>query len=95
MAYATTNPPRKVLELGLMGEAPRNLWVYSSADAKATVDASGYFTDGYNLGMRDGDLLFVYDTGNKIWSAHTVLNTSSTTIDAANGTDIGVSTNSD
>ena len=44
--------------------------------------------------MRDGDLCFVYDTGNKIWSAHTVL-VSGTTVNLANGTNIGVATDSD
>ncbi len=93
MAYSTSTPPRMMLEGGIGGSP--SIWVYSSADAKATVDASGYFTNGYSLGMRDGDLCLVYDTGNKIWSAHTVLNTSGTTIDLANGTDVGISTNSD
>lgn len=92
MAYSTSTPPRLLIDS--VGGSP-SVWLYSSADAKATVDGSGYFTNGYALGMRDGDLCFVYDTGNKIWSAHTVLNTSSTTIDLGNGTDIGVSTNSD
>jgi hypothetical protein len=92
MAYVTTNPPR-IKVVGVSG-AP-NWWEYSSADAKATVDNSGYFTNGYALGMRDGDLVFVYDTGNKIWSCHTVINTSGTTIDLADGTNIGSSTNTD
>jgi hypothetical protein len=93
MAYATTNQPLVAMQLGV-GQAAKRLFVYVSADAKATVDASGYFTDGYNLGMRDGDLCFVYDTANKIWSGHTIT-VSGTTVDLANGTDIGVSTNSD
>ncbi|MCW5747736.1 MAG: hypothetical protein KIT36_16225 [Alphaproteobacteria bacterium] len=92
MAYATSNPPRMVLDLGL-GSYPK-LWVYASADAAATVDASGYFTDGYDRGMRDGDLIFVYATGSKIWSAHTVT-VSGTTVNLADGTTIGSSTNSD
>lgn len=92
MAYSTSSPPRMVLEGGIGGSP--SFWVYSSADAKATVDASGYFTNGYDLGMRDGDLIFVYDTGNKIWSTHTVT-VSGTTVDLADGTDIGVSTDSD
>lgn len=92
MTYATSNPPRMMVA-GSIGGA-RNIWIYSSADAAATIDASGYFTDGYNLGMRDGDLILAYDTGNKIWSAHTVL-VSGTTVDLANGTTIGSSTNSD
>lgn len=90
MTYSTSNPPR------LCGQAiagPRE-WLYTSADAHATVDASGYFTDGYNLGMRDGDLIKVYDTGNKIWSTHTVV-VSGTTVNLADGTVVGSSTNSD
>lgn len=92
MAYATTNPPG--LWFGGMSSQKR-AWLYVSADAKATVDTSGYFTNGYDLGMRDGDLLFVYDTANKIWSTHTVLNTSGTTIDVGDGTNIGISANTD
>ena len=92
MAYVTSNPPALLTQRVGGGRA---FWVYSSTDAKAVVDTIGYFTDGYALGMRDGDLLFAYDTGSKIWSSHTVLNASGTTIDAANGTDIGVATNSD
>lgn len=91
MPYSTDIPPF------LLWKAPggKGFWYYSSADAKATVDNSGYITDGHARGMRDGDLCFVYDTANKIWSTHTVINTSGTTIDLANGTDIGISTNSD
>lgn len=93
MAYdATVAAPTLVLD-GKLGGAG-SIWMYRSADAHATVDASGYFTDGYDRGMRDGDLCFVYDTGNKIWSAHTVI-VSGTTVDLANGTNIGISTNSD
>lgn len=92
MSYSTSSPPA-LLSQTVAGT--RKVWIYSSADAAATIDASGYFTNGYALGMRDGDLLLAYDTGNKIWSAHTILNTSGTTIDAGNGTTIGSSTNSD
>lgn len=91
MAYDTANPPHLLLQ------APGGLtrvWLYVDGDAMATVDASDYFTDGYARGMRDGDLCLVYDTGNKIWSAHTVT-ASGTTIDLANGTTIGSATNSD
>ena len=91
MAYATTNPPALLVQ----AVANKRFWIYVSADASATIDASGYITNGYTLGMRDGDLVFAYDTGNKIWSTHTVINTSGTTIDLANGTVVGSSTNSD
>lgn len=93
MSYSTSTPPRMMLEGGIGGSP--SVWIYSSADASATIDASGYITNGYDLGMRDGDLLLAYDTANKIWTAHTVLNTSSTTIDLGNGTTIGTATNSD
>lgn len=92
MPYQTSNPPRLVVEGGI-GGAP-SWWSYSSADAHADVDASGYITNGYALGMRDGDLTFVYDTVNKIWSTHTVV-VSGTTVNLSNGTVIGSGTNSD
>lgn len=93
MSYSTSNPPRLVLPLGIQGDY--NLWFYTSADAHADVDASGYITNGYDLGMRDGDACLVYDTANKIHSIHTVINTSGTTINLANGTNVGIATNSD
>jgi hypothetical protein len=39
------------------------LWGYTSSDPVATVTGSSYFTDGYNRGMRLGDVLFIRDTG--------------------------------
>ena len=92
MAYSTDSPPMLVFQAPSGG---RRVWMYSSADAMATVDASAYLSNGYSLGMRDGDLCLVYDTAQKIWSTHTVLNTSGTVIDLANGTTIGSATNSD
>ena len=32
-------------------------------DPTTDVDAAGYFTDGYDLGIREGDLLFHYRSG--------------------------------
>jgi hypothetical protein len=92
MAYATSNPPAL-----LFGNVNNNLpkfWMYASTDAAAAVDASGYFTNGYDLGMRDGDLLFNYETDTKIWSTHTVT-VSGTTVNLADGTTIGSGTNTD
>lgn len=91
MAYATTNPPRLMLQ----PIATRKFWYYESADAKATVDASGYFTNGYDLGMRDGDFCLVYDTVNKLFSGHTVLNASAKVIDLADGVNLTSVTNTD
>ena len=58
MAYSTTNQPR-LLVGGFSGAY--NIWVYASPDAAALVRAAGYFTDGYNLGMRKGDLVMQVD----------------------------------
>jgi hypothetical protein len=92
MAYATSNQPVKIVSMGL-GSGP-NMWSYVDGDAAAVVDASGYFTDGYDLGMRDGDLIYTYATGSKIWSSHTIT-VSGTTVNLADGTTVGSSTNSD
>ena len=59
MSYSTANPPR-VKVAGVSGSP--NWWEYASADAHADVDLSGYFSNGYALGMRDGDQILVIDT---------------------------------
>lgn len=37
------------------------IYTYLSADAAATVSADDYFTDGLDLGMKQGDLVNVID----------------------------------
>lgn len=59
MSYSTSNPP------SLIAQAPaggRKVWLYSSTDGATTVRVSGYFTNGYLLGMRAGDILLMIDT---------------------------------
>jgi hypothetical protein len=58
MAYATSNPPRLVTQ----PIAGLRMWQYESTDAVATVRVSGYFTNGYDLGMRKGDIIVVLDS---------------------------------
>lgn len=60
MSYSTSNPP--VLIAGPMhnGAAGR-IWFYSSTDALSAVRVAGYFTNGYDLGMRAGDIIFILD----------------------------------
>lgn len=41
---------------GIEGRVPQK-WTYSSADADATITGVSYFADGYNKGMRVGDLV--------------------------------------
>ena len=70
MAYAVTNPPAMIVG-PLTG--PGQLWIYRSTDVATDVDASDYFTDGNALGMRVGDVVFVYDTDtNAVHTIHRV-----------------------
>ena len=90
MPYAPTTL-QPVPWLSAIGSPPR-IWVYSNSDAQTAGDASGYFTDGYSLGMRDGDLLYYYKSDTKVWYAATVT-VSGTTVDCANFTATTVTTN--
>lgn len=54
MAYATTNPPALLQDRVMGGGA---IWSYISADARATVVAADYFTNGKSLGMKLGDVV--------------------------------------
>lgn len=58
MSYETANPPCVVAQAG----ASRKIWLYVDGDAVTDVDASGYFTNGYSLGMRAGDILISVDS---------------------------------
>ncbi len=92
MSYApTTTQPQ--LWISAIGASPR-IWVYYNSDAETSVDASGYFTDGYSLGMRDGDVLYYYKTDTKVWYAATVT-VSGTTVDMANFTATTTANNTD
>jgi|688.fasta_scaffold762124_1 hypothetical protein len=59
MAYATTNPPALV-SAPLTGAG--RMWYYSSTDVATDVDASGYFTNGSDLGLAVNDIMLVCDT---------------------------------
>jgi hypothetical protein len=68
MAYVTTNPPSPI-PMGALTSGPnsttggnRKLWMYASADPIATVQGAQYFSNGIQLGMSIGDLVFVVDT---------------------------------
>lgn len=69
MAYNTANPPVKVTT-GILAKVNTteattvggDIWVYKSADAIATVQAAGYFSNGLQLGMAVDDIVFVFDT---------------------------------
>lgn len=69
MAYAgstaaTPNPPINItggLGIGRGSSAltgtNRNLWFYNSTNLTTDLTASGFFSDGYSLGMRPGDVV--------------------------------------
>ena len=62
MAYETTNPPAIIANR--IGSGSGNVFYYNDGDAIADVLATGYFTDGYALGMRVGDQVMFSDSTN-------------------------------
>jgi lipid-binding SYLF domain-containing protein len=50
-----------------------SLWIYRSADAHAAVDATDYFTNGRDLGMKVGDVVIVVITTTELATIHAVL----------------------
>lgn len=69
MAYETSNPPRCIVAGGISGPAQ---WLYQDGDAHTDVDAAGYFTNGGDLGMKVGDLVFVQNTSGYTTTLHAV-----------------------
>lgn len=96
MAYSTSAPPTLLMQ-SIAG--PR-VWQYVSTDDAATVDASGYITNGGALGMKVGDFVFVNDSNDAalLTSGHTVVTVSSTypgAVNLSNGITLGGGSNSD
>lgn len=72
MAYDTANPPRAIV-FGSIAQTPAttglttapsaangqggNLWYYSSTNLTTDLTASNFFSNGYYLGMKPGDLV--------------------------------------
>lgn len=69
MSYSTSTPPACMVPS--IGARPA-IWVYQSADDDATVNGTDYFTNGEALGMKAGDIVFVYDTATPKVSVHYV-----------------------
>ena len=85
MAYATSNPPRLLCQS--VGQASGNVWWYTSTDASTVVDGSGYFTNGWELGMRAGDIVISVksDASPISMQLHIVSSADATAVDLSNG----------
>jgi hypothetical protein len=93
MAYSTSNPPY----LQTQAVAGVKTWVYTTTDAKETVDGDGYFTNGQDLGFTAGDLIIIKcsDDANPEWVSATILSVASTTCDIGTTTVIGSTADAD
>jgi len=70
MAYTVTNPPKMILQAGFSNG--RSMWLYESTDAHTTVDDASYFANGFQIGMKVGDLVCVIDTNLNTTTWHRV-----------------------
>ena len=70
------------------GNAPQ-MWSYTSADAIATVNTSGYFNSAADL-LKVGDLIYVYDSSTPTASLVVVLSNTGTVVDVSDGTALSV-----
>lgn len=67
-----------------MGSGPA-VWNYTSADARATVEGAGYFTETNKSGLKLGDTVFVVYTTGYVTTIHSVsaVSSNAATINAA------------
>lgn len=95
MAYSTSAPPVLITQ----AIAGVKLFYHTSADATAAADASGFITNGQDLGMEVNDLVIHKDSTTDATAAtmHKVisLSTSDRSVDLSDGTVIGSATDSD
>ena len=82
MAYALSG----LQQIGPGGKAPR-MWVYSTTDAIATVNTSGYFNDATDL-LQVRDIIWVCDTSTPTTNIVSVLSNASDVVDISDGTAI-------
>lgn len=64
MAYSTSNPPINLTSgIGIgrgstaLTGGNKSLWMYNSTNLSTDILASNFFTDGFYLGMRPGDIV--------------------------------------
>ena len=91
MAY-NSNSLRKILQGGIDNSQAGNLWMYTSADAVATVVAQDYITNPVDMGLAVNDIVIVIDTATPLISitrVKTVSSVSTTGALLATGVTIG------
>ena len=79
MAYSASGLTR------VGGDSNGSLWMYRSADAIATVRASGYFNSAANM-LAVRDLIIVCDTNVPTTNFVNVLSNTGTVVDVSDGT---------
>ena len=67
------------------GASNADLWFYTSADAIATVNSSGYFNDAANM-LAVRDLIIVCDTNTPTTNFVNVLSNTGSVVDVSDGT---------
>jgi hypothetical protein len=79
MAYAASGLAR------IGGDSNGSLWMYTSADAIATVNTEGYFNSAANM-LAVRDLIIVCDTNVPSTNFVNVLSNTGTVVDVSDGT---------
>jgi len=79
MAFASSGLTR------VGGDSNGSLWMYTSADAIATVNTAGYFNSAANM-LDVRDLIIVRDTNAPTTSFCTVLSNTGSVVDVSDGT---------
>ena len=87
MAFASSGLTR------VGGDSNGSLWMYTSADAIATVNTAGYFNSAANM-LAIRDLIIVRDSNAPTTSFCTVLSNTGSVVDVSDGTAV-VETDSD
>ena len=79
MAYSASGLAR------IGGDSNGSLWMYTSADAIATVNTSGYFNSAANM-LAVRDLIIVCDTNTPTTNFVNVLSNTGSVVDVSDGT---------
>ena len=79
MAYSASGLAR------IGGDSNGSMWMYTSADAIATVNTSGYFNSAANM-LSVRDLIMVRDTNVPTTNFCTVLSNTGSVVDVSDGT---------